>query len=134
LRVSWVLFATLAVAPVVADVTIEPDVGDALNVGRARIVVELVLAPEFTPEGELTDLLARAQRAAIAAAQQDVLEALNGTDARLVRRPATVPFLALEIGPEALPVLVSLPSRISRILLDSTVTTNSHDRSQGVLR
>lgn len=95
-----------------ADVTIPPDVHDALSAGRARVIVELVLVPEFTPEGELSDLLAQEQRAAIAAAQQEVLDALTATDSRLVRQPTTVPFLALEIGPEALPTLSGLSSRI----------------------
>ena len=132
-RFSWVVFAILAVTPAVADVTIAPDVHDALSAGRARVIVELVLAREFTPEGELSDLLAQEQRAEIAAAQQDVLDALTATDSRLVRRPTTVPFLALEIGPEALPTLNGLSSRINRILLDSTATTNRHNQSQGAL-
>ena len=133
-RFSWVVFAILAVAPAVADVTIAPDVHDALSAGRARVIVELVLAREFTPEGELSDLLAQEQRAAIAAAQQEVLDALTATDSRLVRQPTTVPFLALEIGPEALPTLSGLSSRINRILLDSTATTTRHNQSQGAPR
>lgn len=93
--------------------------------------MELVLAREFTPEGELSDQLAQNQRAAIATAQQDVLDALSPVDARLVRRPTTVPFLALEITPEALTILDGLSSHISRILLDSTATTSPHKPSQG---
>ena len=131
LRFTWVVLAGLAIAPAVADVTIAPDVNDALTAGRARVVVELTLAQEFTPEGELSDRLAQAQRAAIAAAQHEVLDALGVTDSQLVRRPTTVPFLALEIGPEALATLSSLSSRISRILLDSTATTNQQNQSQG---
>lgn len=134
LRFSWVVFASLTFASAVADVTIAPDVSDALTTGRARIIVELVLAQEFTPEGELTDRGAQEQRAAIAAAQQDVLDALEATDARLLRRPNTVPFLALEIGPDSLATLTGLSSHINRILLDSTATTNQQNQSQGAPR
>lgn len=133
LRTSWVVFASLAVSLAMADVTIAPDVTDALSAGRARVVVELTLAREFTPEGRLSAQLAREQRAAIAAAQQAVLDALDATDTRLVRRPTTVPFLALEIGPDALPALNALSSHISRILLDSTATANPNNESQGAL-
>ncbi len=133
MRFSWVVLASLAVAPALAQVTIAPDVIDALAAGRARVIVELALVREFTPEGELSEQLAQGQRAAIAAAQQDVLDALDASDSRLVRRPTTVPFLALEIGSEALPILNDLSSRISRILLDSTATTNPHNKSQGAL-
>jgi hypothetical protein len=131
LRFSWVVFAGLAAAPAVADVTVAPDVHDALAAGRARVIVELVLAREFAPEGALSDRLVQEQRAAISAAQQDVLDALSAAGGRVVRRPSTVPFLALEIGPEALTILNGMSSRISQILLDSTATTNPHNSSQG---
>lgn len=131
LRFSSFVLASLVIAPAVADVTIAPDVNEALAAGRTRVVVELVLPRAFTPEGELSDRRAQEQRDAIAAAQQDVLDALGTTDSRLVRRPTTVPFLALEIGSDALPTLHGLSSRISRILLDSTATTNQQNQSQG---
>ena len=133
LRISWVVLASLAVAPAVADVTIAPEVDDALTSGRARVFVELTLPRKFTPEGRLSEQLVQEQRAAIAAAQQAVLDALQTTDTRLVRRPTTVPFLVLEIGPDALPALTALTSHVGRVLPDSTATMNPLNAPQGAV-
>lgn len=132
LRISLVAFAGLAVPPALAGVSVAPDAHEALSMGRARVIVELNLAAGFAAEGELSEALVRSQRAAIADTQEQVLIALADSDTRLVRRPAAVPFLALEIGPAALAILVAMPMRVSRIHLDGTATMNRREKSQGV--
>lgn len=46
----------------------------------------------------------------IGAAQNAVLQALAGAPHRILRRYATVPFLALEVSPEALRLLAASPA------------------------
>ncbi len=115
-----VLCAALTTLPVQADVLVAPAVREAIQSGRARVVVELALPGGFTPVGELTEERARAQGDAIAAAQQAVLAELSGLDAQLMRRSRTTPFLALAIGPDALMRLRAMPDRVMRILPDKT--------------
>lgn len=128
LQTSLVVCANLALAPAMADVMVAPDAREALSMGRARVIVELQLPDGFKPEGELSEALAQLQRAAIADAQQHVLIALADSGARLIRRPETVPFVALEIGPDGLAILVDMPTRVSRVRLDSTATLNRPEK------
>lgn len=132
LRISLVVFAGLAVPPALAGVIVAPDVHEALSMGRARVIVELDLAAGFASEGESSEERVRSQRAAIADTQQQVLIALADSDTRLIRRPEAVPFLALEIGPAGLAILVAMPMWVSRIHLDGTATMNRREKSQGV--
>jgi hypothetical protein len=119
-----VVCAAIVAAPACAEVDVEPGVLDELASGRARVVVELRLANEFRPEGTLSEDAVDAQRRAIYAAQQSILTALAGADARLLRRPSTVPFLTLEVGPDALAKLTTKRELIERILKDSSVVAN----------
>jgi hypothetical protein len=116
--------AAIIAAPACADVEVEPAVLDELASGHARVVVELRLANGFHPEGALGEGAAAAQRQAIFAAQQSILTALAGTDAKVLRRPSTVPFLTLEVGPDALAKLKTKPELIARIFADSTALAN----------
>ena len=116
--------AVMVVTSAAAGVEVERSVLDELASGRARVIVELRLPGGFHPEGTLGENARDAQRRAILAAQQSVLTAIEGAETRLIRRPTTVPFLALEIGPEALTKLETLPDLIVRILSDSTTAAN----------
>jgi subtilisin family serine protease len=72
--------------------------------GEARVIVQIDVFSR--PEGELAGSQAvLAQRQAIAAAQNQVLAALAGTDYQLVRQFEMIPFMALEVTPGALAVL-----------------------------
>jgi len=59
--------------------------------GTLRVIVELKLDPSGTPD-----------RAAIAEAQDLVVAELSGTNHRVLRRFTTVPFIGLEVSPDAL--------------------------------
>ncbi|HEY7671263.1 MAG TPA: hypothetical protein VIC71_03525 [Gammaproteobacteria bacterium] len=107
-----------------AEVPVEAGVLDALASGRARVVVELRIGDAFHPEGTLSESAAAAQRQAILAAQQATLTALEGVEARVLQRPATVPFLTLDVGPDALYRLKAMPELVVRIFADSSAAAN----------
>jgi len=72
--------------------------------GVVRVIVQLDVATR--PEGALaTRQAALDQRQAIAAAQSELSADLAGTSHRVTRQFETIPFLALEVGPDALAVL-----------------------------
>ena len=134
LRIILILVAGLGFVPALAQVAISADVRDALAMGQARVIIELRLADDFVPEGELSELEMQAQRAAIAEGQAEVLMALAYADTRPIRRPETLPFLALEIGPDDLQTLLDMPSRVSRIRLDGVASANRREKLQGALQ
>jgi hypothetical protein len=119
-----VVCAALIAAPAYAEVEVEQRVLNELASGHARVIVELRLANEFHPQGTLSEDAAAAQRQAIFAAQQSILTALAGADARLLRRPSTVPFLTLEVGPEALARLKTRCELIARVFADNSAVAN----------
>lgn len=119
-RLAAIVFAAATVTPAEADVIVDPRVLEAVNSGRARVVVELRLEGGLALEGHLTEQEVRAQRAAIAAAQKAVLAELADGNVQVMRRPQTLPFLALEIGASALAGLRAMPDRVVRILEDDT--------------
>ncbi len=95
--------AACLLAALVGLPQIDPQVKvDALQ-GRTRVIVELRI-----PDGTT-----------IAAAQDDVMTRLAGTDFVLLRRFATLPFLALEIGPTALAALEAMGDAVSRVVADT---------------
>jgi hypothetical protein len=92
---------------------IDPDVRAAVAQPPARVLVELRL-PDLS-----TDTDPGAPRTpAISAARQVVLARLAGTSYRLVRQYATVPLLALEIGPDALEALEKMGDVVTLVRLD----------------
>ena len=103
-----------------SGVTIDPRVDADAARGRSRVIVELHVA-DMTPEGTLTPERAAAQRRAIADAQDAVLSRLRGTDATLVRRFASSPLLALEIGPSALAMLRTMGDVVIRVVPDTVI-------------
>jgi len=117
-RLYLIVCASLAITQAVADVIVDTAVLEAVADGRARVIVELDISGGFSPVGELTEKRARAQTEAIAASQETVLLKLADTDAQLIRRQQTAPFLALEIGAGELEVLRSMPDVVIRIFED----------------
>jgi subtilase family serine protease len=86
--------------------------------GRARVIVELATTAAHRPEGALDVRGALAQRARIRAARAQILARLRGRTHRLVRTYDAVPFVALEIGPDALTALAA-SGDVRRVLLDT---------------
>jgi hypothetical protein len=95
----------------------------AAETGPTRVIVELRLADAFIREGELTEQGVRGQRAAIDAAQESLLAELDAADARLIRRPESAPFLALEITLGGLGKLQAMPEQVIRVYADRTGET-----------
>ena len=83
---------------------IDPDVRAVARGGTLRVLVELH-AP-------------RDDAAAIRNAQDEVVRGLAGTVARVARRYATAPFIALEIDAAALARLEAMPSLVRRVRRD----------------
>jgi len=85
--------------------------------GTVRVIVRLG-APLAT-EGLLRDEVAvELQRADIADVGARVLTGLSGTRHRVIHRYETVPFLALELGPDAMMLLGQLAGMVSAIHAD----------------
>jgi len=122
--VAMVLLAFGAVkAP--AQNRIPPELADrASREGAVRIIVQLDVPT--LPEGRLRDRLSRMlQRRRIAAAQDGLTAELSGTTHRTARRFRSIPFAALEVGPQALSrlersarVVEVQEDRLQRPLLD----------------
>ena len=91
--------------------------------GWTRVVVEVrtPTAP-LAPESALAPVAVATQRATILAAQNAVLGRLVGTDHRLVHQYTTVPYVALEIGPDALSQLEGAVFDVVRVAEDRVLT------------
>jgi len=83
---------------------IDPDVRAMAGAGTLRVLVELRV-----PHGDPS---------ALANAQDEVLRRLAGTGARLARRYATAPLLALEIDAAALARLEEMRGLVVRVRAD----------------
>ena len=75
----------------------------AVAEGSVRVIVRIDVPVQ--PEGQLAAAAVTTQRQAIAASQAQVLTQLGGTNYRVVRAFDTLPFLALEVAPDALAAL-----------------------------
>ncbi len=101
---------------------IDEGVRAAVRQGSTRVIVELRIPGGVKPEGDLTSPAAvAAQRRAISEAQARVLARLAGTRFSQIRQYRSVPFLALELGPDALAALEHMGDVVSRVLEDRTV-------------
>jgi len=89
---------------------IDPDVRAVTRGGTVRVLVELRVPP--TDPSTLKDT------------QDEVLRRLTGTGARLARRYATTPFLALEIDAAALARLEEMHELVTRVRADRIVPPN----------
>ncbi|MET0646342.1 MAG: hypothetical protein ABW208_06950 [Pyrinomonadaceae bacterium] len=94
----------------------------ALKAGSVAVVVKLCVP--FRPEGELSDEAARLQRAAIARAQDTLLEELRRERVGALKRFATTPYLALHVDARALLRLRSSPS-VADVTEDSAMPAAS---------
>lgn len=119
LMVSW--RAVLA-APDGADASVVSQaVRDALVTGgSARVIVELRLpSGAFTPEGRLrTSAAVAAQRRDVASVGTGLLSRLQGRTHRVVHQFESLPYLALEVGPDALAELAAAPFHVQRVVED----------------
>ena len=86
--------------------SIDPPVRTAVESGSARVTLELEMA----------------QGTSVAAAQDEVLARLTGTEFELLRRPTTMGFLTLRIGADALARLESMGDVVRRVYSDATVS------------
>jgi len=85
--------------------------------GTVRVIVRL--GAPFAPEGLLRDEIAvELQRGDIADVGARVLSGLSGTRHRVIHRYETVPFLALELGPDALILLGQLAGLVAEVHAD----------------
>jgi subtilisin family serine protease len=99
--------------------------------GLVRVIVELNVATQ--PEGVLAFSSQTLQRQAIAAVQNQLLAPLPVPTYRLMRQYTTIPFLALELTPEALAALGQSPlvRGIAEDQLDSLSLAQSVPLIQG---
>jgi hypothetical protein len=97
--------------------------------GSARVIVKLLLSGSgYASEEQLGTVRAvTGQRQRISAVQRTVLDRLRNTNYRVNRQYRTLPYLALDVGPAALPALESSPAvlrifedGLSRPLLDQS--------------
>jgi subtilisin family serine protease len=110
----------------------------AAETGSVPVLVEL--ATETLPEGRISAWRDRLRQRERIDADQGALEAqLEGTRYEIRRRFESVPFLALEAGPEALERLAASPEvafvdedRLHRPLLDKSVPQVGGDRVHGL--
>jgi hypothetical protein len=84
---------------------VDPDVRQQVMSGRSRVLVELRVSAGKDP-------------LAIAAAQQRVLGALPPEHAKVARRYASVPLLALDVDAEGLRILEGLGDVVVRVSAD----------------
>jgi hypothetical protein len=90
------------------DPVIDPEVRALPSGGSARVLVELRARA--------------ADPSAVSDAQNEVMRRLAGTGARLARRYATVPLLALEIDAAALARLEQMTDLVTRVRADRIST------------
>jgi subtilisin family serine protease len=88
--------------------------------GSARVIVEVQLPTGFVPEGALAAGLAvLAQRANISFAQSQVLGRLQGLGHTFLHRFVTVPYVVLEVEPDALRELEASTLYVRRVVEDA---------------
>ena len=88
--------------------------------GSARVIVELRLpSGRPVPEGRLASIAARtAQRQSIANVGTQLLARLQGSSHRVLHQYKSVPFVAMEIGPDALQELGNAGLQVIRVFED----------------
>lgn len=114
---------TVAAAGPLDDIVPPALYNQAVREGLVRVIVEVSPpAAPFLPEGILTTTAAvLGQRADIARLQSQVLSRLQSTAHRTMRRYRTVPYLALEVSPDALNVLQTSSFFVKRVFEDKVV-------------
>jgi subtilisin family serine protease len=137
------LLALVCPAPARAGATdLVPVAGDLVRKAAARGTVPVIvqLAVPAIPEGHLPDGVAvGAQRRGIVAAQGALVAALSGLGHRVRRQYASIPYVALDLGVDALTRLAGQPGLVAGItedvplppLLAESVPLVEADRAQG---
>ena len=118
--VSLILFSWFTIALAQGD-KVHSEVTETVAAEGSALVL-IGLKTPWQLEGTLTEDGKLAQRQAIRAVQNDLVSELNGTNYRIVRRYRKIPGIALEIGPDALSILIRSPS-VTNVLPDRPVTT-----------
>jgi subtilisin family serine protease len=99
----------LGAATATAGVVPEAVTDKAARAGSVRVIVQLRAAT--LPEGKIESAEAVAsQRQGIAAMRGAALAELAGTGHRTIREFATIPFVALEVAPDAIAALAASPN------------------------
>ena len=103
------------------DLLVSQEVRNQLaTAGRARVIVEVRLPDTFVPEGQLpTPSDVTVQRASLASAQSRVLGRLQGRGHTVLRQFESVPYLALEVAPDALQELAAAAADVQRVVEDT---------------
>ena len=83
--------------------------------GSVRVIAHL--RTDFVPEGRLSRSAVADQRAGIASAQSGLQRGLQGTGYGTIHKYDTIPYIALELSPQALQALQRSP-RVSDIMED----------------
>ena len=96
-------------APESAQAALESLQAKASSSGSLLVLAELALPKPFTAEAETSPADVAEQRAAIAAASDAVLAALEGTGTQVGATFTTLPYMAVRVDAEALAELASLP-------------------------
>jgi subtilisin family serine protease len=121
---AWLGMATVGVSSAASlDIVSGELTQKVLTEGSVRVIVHLYVP--FAPEAELGDAAsASTQRRDIDDAQARVLAALRGHVHGVRHRYATVPLLALHVGPHALQALANLPGLVHRVVEDRPLPVN----------
>jgi subtilisin len=102
------------------DTVVAPEVHvRVLQEGQARVIVEMRLpGGRFVVEGGLAETGRRAQQGNIAATRLQILSRLAARSHRELRQYSTVPFLSLEVGPDAIAELEASSNWVNRVVED----------------
>ncbi len=127
----WALgLVILAALPVSAwsQEKIPRDVIDE-TAARGTALVLVGLKVPWQMETNLSEGERRAQRAAIASVQSDLLTRLEGRNYKILRRYQEIPGIALQVGADALAELARLPI-VTNVLLDQPPSASANSDSQ----
>ena len=91
-----------------------------LSEGRARVIVQLRLpGGPHVPEGRLSSAALSVQRSDVAGVRAQILARLAKRNYRLLHQYSSVPFVTLEIGPDALAELEASSLWVTRVVEDT---------------
>jgi subtilisin family serine protease len=91
-----------------------------LSEGRVRVIVQLRLpGGPHVPEGRLSSAALSVQRSDVAGVRSQILARLAKRNYRLLHQYSSVPFVTLEIGPDALAELEASSLWVARVVEDT---------------
>lgn len=95
--------------------------------GVARVIVELKLPAPHVPEGRLQAAAVAMQRAAVAERRAAAIARLPGGAHRVLREFETIPYVALEVSPQALDALERASDVVGRVVEDEVLRLSLSD-------